>query len=54
MLVDKEAIGPLRSLKRTVSCFGEAKPFNLLTLVRDCHSVRYPVRRVTDDLDWSV
>ena len=41
MLVDEEAIGPLRLLKRTVSCFGKAKPFNLLTSYRDCHSVWY-------------
>ena len=41
MLVDKESIGPLRSLKRTVSCFEKAKPFNILTSIRDCHSVRY-------------
>ena len=34
MLVDKEAIGPLRSPKRTVRCFGEGKPFYLLTLIQ--------------------
>ena len=33
MLVDKEAIGPSRSPKRTVCCFGEGKPFYLLTLI---------------------
>ena len=42
MLVDEEAIGPSRLLKRTVSCFGKAKLFNLLTLYRDCHIIRYP------------
>ena len=26
MFIYKEAIGPLRLLKRTVSCFGKAKP----------------------------
>ena len=41
MLVDEEAIGPSRLLKRNVSCFSKAKPFNLLTSYRDCHSVRY-------------
>ena len=35
MLVDEEAIGPLRLLKRTMSGFGKAKPFNLLTSYRD-------------------
>ena len=39
--VEEEDIGPSRLLKRTVSCFGKAKPFNLLTSIRDCHSVRY-------------
>ena len=34
MLVDKDAIGPLRSLKRTVTCFGKGKPFYLLTLIQ--------------------
>ena len=33
-MVDKEAIGPLRSPKRTVCCFGEGKPFYLLTLIQ--------------------
>ena len=33
-MVDKEAIGPLRSPKRTVRCFGEGKPFYLLTLIQ--------------------
>ena len=41
MLVDKEAIGPLRLLRRTVSCFGKAKPFNLLTSIMNFHSVQY-------------
>ena len=42
MLVDEEAIGPSRLLKRTVSCFEKSKQFNLLTSYRDCHIVRYP------------
>ena len=52
MLVDKEAIGPSRLLKRTVICFSKAKPFNLLTSIRDCHSVRYtkPVRKLVTRL----
>ena len=33
-MVDKEAIGPSRSPKSTVSCFGKAKPFYLLTLTQ--------------------
>ena len=33
-MVDEEAIGPLRSPKRTVCCFGEGKPFYLLTLIQ--------------------
>ena len=41
MFVDKGAIGPSRLLKKTVKFFGKAKPFNLLTSYRDCHSVRY-------------
>ena len=32
-MVDKEAIGPSRSPKRTACCFGEGKPFYLLTLI---------------------
>ena len=40
-MVEEEAIGTLSLLKRAVSCFGKAKPFNLLTLIRDCHRVRY-------------
>ena len=32
-LVDEEAIGPSRSPKMTVCCFGEGKPFYLLTLI---------------------
>ena len=40
-MVDEEAIGPSRLLKRTVSCFGKAKPFNLPTSIRDCHIARY-------------
>ena len=47
-LVDKEVRRPSRLLKRTMSCFGNAKPFNLLTSYRDFHSVRYtkPVRQL--------
>ena len=33
-MVDKEAVGPSRSPKRTVFCFGEGKPFYLLTLIQ--------------------
>ena len=33
-MVDEEAIGPLRSPKRNVCCFGEGKPFYLLTLIQ--------------------
>ena len=33
-MVDKEAVGPSRSPKRTVFCFGEGKPLNLLTLIQ--------------------
>ena len=33
-MVDKEDIGPLRSPKRTVCCFGEGKTFYLLTLIQ--------------------
>ena len=33
-MVDEEAIGPSRSPKRTVCCFGEGKPFYLLTLIQ--------------------
>ena len=33
-MVDEEAIGPSRSPKRTVFCFGEGKPFYLLTLIQ--------------------
>ena len=52
MLVDKKAIGTLRLLKMTLSCFGKAKPFNMLTLYRDCHSVRYakPVRQLVTQI----
>ena len=31
--IDKEAVGPLCSPKRTVCCFGEGKPLYLLTLI---------------------
>ena len=33
-MVDKEAIGPSCSPKSTVCCFGEGKPFYLLTLIQ--------------------
>ena len=33
-MVDEEAIGPSRSPKRAVCCFGEGKPLNLLTLTQ--------------------
>ena len=33
-LVDEEAIGPSRSPKRTVCCFGKGKPLYLLTLIQ--------------------
>ena len=33
-MVDKEAVGPSRSPKRTVCCFGEVKPLYLLTLIQ--------------------
>ena len=33
-LVEEEAIGPLRSPKRNVCCFGEGKPLYLLTLIQ--------------------
>ena len=33
-MVDKEAIGTSLSPKRTVCCFGEGKPFYLLTLIQ--------------------
>ena len=33
-MVDKEAIEPSRSPKRTVCCFGRGKPFYLLTLIQ--------------------
>ena len=33
-MVDEEAVGPLRSPKRTVCCFGEGKPLYLLTLIQ--------------------
>ena len=33
-MVDEEAIGPLHSPKRNVCCFGEGKPFYLLTLIQ--------------------
>ena len=39
-LFDEETKGPSHLLKRTVSCFGKAKPFNQLTSYRDCHIVR--------------
>ena len=34
MLIDEESIGPLRSPKRTMSCFGKGKAFYLLTLIQ--------------------
>ena len=34
MLVDKEAVGPPRSPKRTVCFFGGGKPLYLLTLIQ--------------------
>ena len=34
MLVDEDAIGPLHSPKRTMSCFGKGKPFYLLTSIQ--------------------
>ena len=34
MLVDEEVIGPSRSPKRTVSCFGKGKRFYLLTSIQ--------------------
>ena len=33
-MVEEEAIGPSRSPKRNVCCFGEGKPFYLLTLIQ--------------------
>ena len=33
-MVGEEAVGPLRSLKRTVCCFGEGEPLYLLTLIQ--------------------
>ena len=33
-MVDEEAIGTLRSPKRTVCCFGEGKSLYLLTLIQ--------------------
>ena len=51
-MVDEEAVGPMRSPKRTVSCFGEGKPFYLLTLIQGStilygtHSVRQLVTRI--------
>ena len=33
-LVDKEAVGPSRSPKRTVCCFGEVKLLYLITLIQ--------------------
>ena len=33
-MVDKEAIGPSHSPKRTVICFRKGKPFYLLTLIQ--------------------
>ena len=33
-MVDKEAVGPSRSPKRTMSCFGKGKPLYLLTLIQ--------------------
>ena len=52
MLFEEEAIRPPHLLKRTVCCFGNAKPFNLLTSYRDFHSVRYtkPIRQLVTRL----
>ena len=33
-MVEEEAVGPSRSPKRTVCCFGEGKPLYLLTLIQ--------------------
>ena len=33
-MFDKEAVGPSRSPKRTVCCFGKGKPLYLLTLIQ--------------------
>ena len=47
--MDEEAIGPSRSPKRTVSCFGKGEPFYLITLIQvstilsGAQSVRQPV-----------
>ena len=51
-MVEKEAIGPSRLLKRTVSCFGKAKLFNILTSYRDYHRVRYtkPVGQLVNQI----
>ena len=51
-MVDEEAIGPSRSPKRTVCCFGEGKPLYLLTLIQGStilygtHSVEQLVTRL--------
>ena len=55
MLVDEEAVGPSRSPKRTVCCFGEGKPLYLLTLIQGSTILTvHKVYQTTDDPSWSV
>ena len=51
MFVYKESIGPLRLLKRTVSCFGKAKPFYLLTLIQGS-TILYSTQSVGQLVPW--
>ena len=44
-MVDEEAIGPSRSLKRTVRCFGKGKSLYLLTLVQGS-TIAYGIQSV--------
>ena len=48
MLVDEEAIGPSRLLKRTVICFGKAKPFYLLTSIQGS-TIAYGIQSPSDN-----
>ena len=50
-MVDKEAIEPSRSPKRTVHFFGKGKPFYLLTLIQGS-TILYGTQSVKQLVTW--
>ena len=50
-MVDEEAIGPSRSPKSTVCCFGEGKPLYLLTLIEGL-TIMYGTQSVGQLVTW--